>query len=156
MIFFIAAIDLKRGLADDDGIPWDLPTDKQYFRSKTLNKKILMGYRTYQEFDKPWDSRINYVAVRPGTKLREGFIAVEDSKKFLTEASGDIWVIGGAGLFGETIELADVLYLTEIQADFNCSKFFPEFKDKFALAESSDPITENNITFTFNKYIKKR
>lgn len=152
MIYFIAAIDNKRGMATEDGIPWDLPSDKKYFREQTSGGKVLMGYGTYIEFDAPLPLRENFVAARAGTKLKPGFIAVENAQEFLENAPDDIWVIGGAKVFADTIHLADELYLTQIEADYHATKFFPEFENKFKLFEKSDPITENGVRYRFNKY----
>jgi dihydrofolate reductase len=155
MIRLIAAIDSERGMADDNGIPWILPTDKAYFREHTTNGTVLMGYRTYQEFDQPLSNRRNFVAVMPGTEpLRPGFEPAEDISKLLG-SSEDIWVIGGAKLFEQTIAKAGELYLTEIEAKFHCTKFFPEFSESFEPIQKGEPIHENGVTFRFNIYRRK-
>lgn len=154
MIRAIAAIDNKRGIADDHGIPWQgkLPTDVKYFRDKTLSGgAVLMGYGTYTEFEKPLGGRQNFVATHKPGALREGFTAVHDAREFL-EATKDVWVIGGAALFAETLDMNDELYLTKLRGDFGCTKFFPEYDELFELASESEPITENGITFTFCVY----
>lgn len=156
MIRQIVAIDEKRGLANDKGIPWDLPSDKAYFREQTEHGTVLMGYRTYEEFEQPLPNRRNLVAARPGSDIREGFELVEDAENFLKSAKEDIWVIGGAGLFAATIDLADELYLTHLEGDFDCTKFFPEYKQDFELKSKSEPITENGIIFYYAVYRRKQ
>ena len=154
MIRFIAALDSKRGLADDKGIPWSdkIPTDIAFFRKSTVHSNVLMGFRTYQEFKKPLSDRHNYVSARDDSALRGGFEPVTDTRGFLKGFQEDIWVIGGAGLFAQTIDLADELHLTHLDADFHCTKFFPDFTDKFVQIEKSKPITENGITYHFAVY----
>jgi len=151
MIRFIAAIDEKLGIADEHGIPWQgkIPTDVAYFRTKTINSSVMMGYGWYVEQKLPLPSRQNLVATSNPEPLREGFVKVDDAREFLKNTDTDIWVGGGAGLFASTIDLADELYLTQLQGDFGCTKFFPGFKDKFELISESEPQTENGITFTF-------
>lgn len=148
MIRCIAAIDGKRGLATEQGIPWDLPTDRKFFVSETEKGLILMGLRTYHEFDEPMHGRTNYVATSSQEPLKPGFVAVPDAATFLTEHRNELVNnIGGAVLFTTTLALADELLLTKLQADFHCTKFFPEYEHLFELAKHSEPITENGVTY---------
>ncbi len=157
MIRFIAAIDNKKGIANNSGIPWQgmIPGDLAHFRSKTLNGNVLMGYGWYKEQIKPLPNRKNIVATSSVEKLRSGFDKILDAREFLKKSNDDIWVGGGAALFSSTIDLADELYLTHLLADFNCTKYFPNFETSFELSESSSHITENGIEYYFAMYVKK-
>ena len=157
MIRFIAALDSKKGLANDKGIPWQgqLPTDVAYFRNKTLHGNVMMGYGWYQEQKLPLPERRNLVAFDQQTELRPGFELVTDARTFLETTQDDIWVGGGAILFANTLDLADELYLTRLDKDFGCTKFFPEFENDFELANETEPQTENGITFTFQIWKRK-
>lgn len=157
MIRAIVAIDEKRGMANDKGIPWrdKVPKEIAYFREQTSSGDILMGYGTYAEFKKPFHDHINYVATNNDEALREGFKPVKDAREFLTNFKGDIWNIGGAGLLAHTLDLHDELYITQLKGDFGCTKFLPEYKDKFELASASDWVTENGVTYRFEVWKKK-
>lgn len=157
MIRFIAAIDSKRGLANERGIPWQgkLPTDVAYFRSQTIHGNIMMGYGWYSEQQLPLPERRNLVATSKSELLRDGFEKVADAREFLKNTTEDIWVGGGAALFVSTLDLADELYLTRIDHDFDCTKFFPAFENNFALQSRSKPQTENGLTFCFEIWQRK-
>ena len=157
MIRFIAALDSKNGIADEHGIPWQgkIPGDVAYFREKTIHGSVMMGGGWYKEQQKPLPERRNIVATSNPEKLRPGFEKAEDARKFLQNFKGDIWVGGGAGLFASTLDLADELYLTRIDKDFQCTKFFPDFEEKFSLKSDSKPVTENGITYKFQVWKKK-
>jgi len=157
MICFIAAIDSKLGMADEYGIPWQdkIPNEVKYFRQKTEGNTVLMGYGTYVEFKSPLPNRRNVVASSKTEALRPGFELTSDARQFIQNSTDDVWVIGGAGLFSQTLDLADELYLTRIDGDFNCTKFFPEFESKFKLKSRSEPVTENGITYRFAIWQKK-
>jgi dihydrofolate reductase len=60
-----------------------------------------------------------------------------------------VWNLGGALLFASTFDMADELYITQLEGNFGCTKFFPAYKDDFYLVSQSEPVTENNITFRF-------
>lgn len=157
MIRFIAAIDEKRGLATDEGIPWHLPSDVNFYREQTREGIILMGMGTYLEFSKPMHDRTNYVATSSTEPLRPGFVAVPDVPAFLKQHEGElINNIGGAGLFTTTLQFADELILTQIHADFHCTKFFPAYEHLFDRVSQSEPITENGTTFQFETWHRSK
>jgi dihydrofolate reductase len=156
MIKFIAAIDEKRGLANDEGIPWDLPKEGKYFTDQISSGLILMGLGTYRELKEPFHNRTNHVATRSRQKLRHGFEIVTDTNAFLDNAKDDVWVIGGAQLFASTLKKADKLYITQLEGDFNCTKFFPEFREHFELQESSQPQLEKGVTYRFEIWRRKK
>ncbi|OGH19234.1 MAG: hypothetical protein A3D74_05030 [Candidatus Levybacteria bacterium RIFCSPHIGHO2_02_FULL_37_13] len=41
----------------------------------------------------------------------------------------EIFVIGGQSIFEQTIGMADKLYLTIVEGDYNCDTFFPRFSE---------------------------
>lgn len=156
MIRAIVAIDTKRGLANDKGIPWDLPTDRKYYRAKVTSGLLLMGYGMYKELSQPYPGSTNYVATGSDEKLREGFEVVKDARKFLQNSKSDVWDMGGAGLITNTIDLIDELYITQLEGDFHCTKFFPEYEQDFAKVSQSEPQTENDIIFRFTVWKRKQ
>lgn len=155
MIRFIAAIDSKLGLANDHGIPWDLPTDRKFYVDKTKNGTIVMGFRTYEKFSKPLGGRQNFVVDNTNSELRSGFKSINNVGEFLKQHDELVWIIGGAGLFAQTINFADELYITQLHRDFHCTKFFPEYSTDFELSSRSKSITENDTTFEFEVWKRK-
>ncbi len=156
----IAAIDAMGGVADESGIPWQgrVPSDAQYFVNQTRTGILLMGYRTYEEMGGPLGTGENFVGVREGPtpSLRAGFTPTADLESFFADhADLLVWVIGGAGLFGQAMPFADELYLTRLQEDFRCTKFFPDFADAFHLVDRAPTLTENDIAFAFEIWQRK-
>lgn len=156
MLRLIAAIDRQRGVANDHGIPWQgkIPSDTNHFHELTSDGIIVMGYGTYQEYDKPLHGRENFVVSRPDTPdLRPGFVPILDVNEFFEQHGQElVWVIGGAALFAASLASADQLFLTHLDADFHCTKFFPEFTDGFELVSVGEPHTESGITFHFETW----
>jgi dihydrofolate reductase len=150
----IAAIDTRRGLATATGIPWRLPGDVNQFRQRTVTGPVLMGRATYDEFAAPLGRGRNYVLTGSPDPLRPGFVPVGDLGTFLAGHSepDDLWVIGGAGIFAQTITWADTLHLTRVEGDFDCTKFFPSFESHFELTERSPEHRENGISYRFETW----
>jgi dihydrofolate reductase len=152
MIKLIAAVDEKNGIANNSGIPWNLKADKEYFRDKISTGNILMGRGVYEELKGPLGSGLNYVLTHRHA-LREGFIAISDIDDII-QHSDDLWIIGGAEVYGQTINLADEIYITKIHKDFHCTKFFPEINDDFKIVSDSGKLEDNKLVFNFLKYKK--
>lgn len=153
MIRLIAAIDSRRGIATDSGIPWKLPGDTAYFREKTATGVILMGSATYQEFAAPLHGRENFVLSTHSGLLRTGFRAVGDLDQLVAEhPDEDIWVIGGATVYAETIDRAEELLLTQVVGDFHCTKFFPPYQPAFRLSAHGDNHQEDGTTYRFETW----
>jgi dihydrofolate reductase len=150
MIRLIAAIDSQRGIATDSGIPWKLPGDTAYFRQKTANGLIVMGRATYDEFAAPLHGRENYVLSTTTTPLRTGFRAIADLRQLrAAHPEEDVWVIGGATVYRETIAEAEELLLTQVLKDFECTKFFPPYEADFVLESRSVDHHEAGLIYRF-------
>ncbi len=153
MIRLIAAIDSQRGIATDSGIPWTLPGDSAYFREKTSSGLIVMGRATYEEFAAPLHDRENFVFSRSTSPLREGFTVVRSLGELrATHPGEDVWVIGGATVYAETISQADELLLTQVTGDFGCTKFFPPYLATFALQTKGEEHQEGGVSYRFETW----
>ncbi|HTT86735.1 MAG TPA: dihydrofolate reductase [Acidimicrobiales bacterium] len=153
MIRLIAALDCERGIATDTGIPWRLPGDSAYFRDRTRTGTVVMGRGTYEEFPSSLHDRENFVLTSSPNRLRPGFRSVAALADFFdVHGEEEVWVIGGAAVFDQTISRGDELLLTRVQGDFRCTKFFPLFEGPFSLTERSEDREENGISYRFETW----
>jgi dihydrofolate reductase len=158
MIRLIAAMDTQRGIATASGIPWNLPGDAAYFRDRTSSGLIVMGWATYTEFAAPLHHRDNYVLTHDVTEsLRPGFLPVRSLDDLRPDhADEDVWVIGGAAVYANTIEQADELLITQVLADFHCIKFFPSYRDQFSLTSESEDHQDGGVSYRFQTWHRNR
>lgn len=153
MIRLIAAVDSRRGIATDSGIPWTLPGDTAYFHEKTATGLILMGWATYNEFAAPLHGRENFVLSTKSEPLRTGFKPVGGIEQLrAAHPDEDIWVIGGATVYAETISDAEELLLTQVHGDFNCTKFFPPYQADFRLAAHGEDRQDGGTAYRFETW----
>jgi dihydrofolate reductase len=153
VIRLIAAIDSRRGIATDSGIPWKLPGDTAYFHEKTATGVIMMGWATYTEFAAPLHGRENFILTSRPEPLRTGFRPIGSLDELVTDhPDQDIWVIGGATVYEETVGEAGELLLTQVVGDFDCTKFFPPYKADFLLAAQGEDRQEGGITYRFETW----
>lgn len=158
MIRLIAAIDRQRGIGKNGGQPWYLPEDEAYFteQTKSHGSNVLVGSITFQTFHGPLADRQNYLLTRSKDEI-DGVELVHDLEKFLRDfQERDLWVVGGANVFAQVMELgkADELYLTKIEADFGCQQFFPEYEADYSLVKQGDLHEQNGFIFAFTQYAK--
>lgn len=163
MIRFIAAIDRKRGLAKNGDMPWKIPEDEKFFSdmTKTHGGHVLTGGVTFRNNYKsrPLTDRHNYILTRqtdpiPGATVIHDREGLRQLLKQFTGKAKDLWVSGGGEVFQQIFDegLGDELYLTHIDADFGCDRFFPEYEDKFEKIEESEEREENGFRFKYATY----
>jgi dihydrofolate reductase len=156
MISLIAAIDDKRGIGNKGKLPWYLPEDLVRFKEITKGHAIIMGRNTFENIGKPLPDRRNIVVTQDSNFNVEGVTVVnsiDDALDVAKSDDGEVFVIGGAQIFVQTIDLADKLYLTQVEGNFNCDTFFPDFSvftnEKFIGAGEA-----NGIRYKFLELIK--
>jgi dihydrofolate reductase len=127
MINCLVAVERSQGIGFNGQMPWPrLKGDMQWFRQMTTNQIVIMGSTTYDSLDKPLPNRINVVISRKrelgnhtfddcGAAL--DFCAVEYPDK-------EIFIIGGSAIYEAYLDIIDRFYITEIDADYECDKFF--------------------------------
>jgi dihydrofolate reductase len=122
----IVAIDAQRGIGIDNTLPWHLPEDLAHFKRLTSGHPIIMGRKTFDSIGRPLPNRRNIVITRNGAWRHDGVEAVTSLDAAIALA-GDApaFIIGGAQIFSESMDLADRMVVTEIAHTFNCDTFFP-------------------------------
>lgn len=115
-------------------LPWHISSDLKYFRAMTMNKPVVMGRKTFESIGKPLDGRDNIVITRNPDFQASGVHVVANVEEALALArekaserrADEISVIGGAQIYEQTLDQADVLYLTEVHAAPEGDAFFPK------------------------------
>ncbi|MCB0404022.1 MAG: dihydrofolate reductase [Bdellovibrionales bacterium] len=123
----IVAMTEDRVIGKDNRLPWHLPEDLKRFRSITLGRPVIMGRRTFESIGRLLPGRKNIIVSRnPDYRVVGAHVApsLEAAKELAGE--DEVFVIGGARLFQESLPLADKLYLTIIHAPFEGDTFFPD------------------------------
>jgi dihydrofolate reductase len=129
-ISLIAAV-AKNGVIGNAGkIPWHLPDDMRHFRETTLHHSVIMGRKTYESMGRPLPERNNIVVTRQESYETSGCTVVhtlEDALKAARqEGIDEVFIIGGSELYREAMPIADRLYITSIDEEFEGDTLFPE------------------------------
>ena len=122
----VVAIDAQRGIGVDNRLPWHLPEDLAHFKRVTLGQPIIMGRKTFDSIGRPLPGRRNIVVTRNAGWRHEGVEAVGSLAAAIALLDGaPASIIGGAQIFGQAMDVADRMIVTEIAHSFACDTFFP-------------------------------
>ena len=121
----------ENGVIGDDGqLPWRMKSDLAWFKKVTLGKPVIMGRKTYESIGKALPGRTNIVLTRNQDYALDDaqVVTTLDAAFQLAEASatGEIAIIGGGEIYRMTIDQADRLYLTTIEADVEGDTELPD------------------------------
>lgn len=162
----VVAADKNLGIGKNNTLPWRLQGDLKFFKKLTTEapagkqNAVIMGRKTWDSLPerfKPLPDRLNIVVSRNKelqvpddcnlvNSLDEAFKLCRTDQDI-----ADVFVIGGGEIFAQALEHSDLkrVYLTEIEEDFQCDRFFPSFEDFLELHSESDTQFENDIYYSF-------
>ncbi|MCR1162719.1 dihydrofolate reductase [Paenarthrobacter sp. UW852] len=152
----------KAGVIGKDGsMPWHLPEDLKHFSQLTTGHPVIMGRKTWESFPakyRPLPGRTNIVVTRnaewASTPEAEGALVVSSLDEALLESQfapggQKVWIIGGAQIFEQSMNLANLAVVTIIDADFDGDTFAPELGDDWTfdtMAPAEGWLTAKNGT----------
>lgn len=131
-IAMIAAMAKNNVIGKDNDMPWHLPDDLKFFKSKTLGKPVIMGRRTFESIgSRPLPNRPNVVISRNPDIQIEGAEVYTSIEQALSQFQGEdeVIIMGGGQLYREMLPKADRLYLTLIDAELDGDTFFPPWQE---------------------------
>lgn len=139
IISMIAAMGSNRVIGRDNDLPWHLPDDFIYFQKTTRDHFVVMGRKNWESLPhkfRPLPNRTNIIITRQPTYLAEGATVVSKLEEAIKIANQngekEIFIIGGGEIYRIGLSIADKIYLTEIQSDFEGDVTFPVFsKDQW-------------------------
>jgi dihydrofolate reductase len=128
-VSLVVAIARNGVIGRDNGLPWRLPADMAHFKRVTMGHPVVMGRRTYESIGKPLPGRKNIVVTHNRAFQAPGCSVVGSLDEAWRAAGNaeEVCVIGGTTLFEETLPVADLIHLTEVEADIEGDTFFPAF-----------------------------
>jgi len=157
-VTLIAAVAANGVIGRDNKLPWRLPDDLKHFKALTMGRPMIMGRKTWESLPGRLPGRPHIVVTRNGDYRAEG-AAVVDSLNAAIDAAGavdEVFVIGGAQLYGQALAIADQLQLTEIAADFEGDTHFPHY-DRSLWKETArqEHHAEAGFDYAFVNYRRK-
>ena len=151
----IVAIAKNRVIGVNNTLPWHLPEDLKRFRALTTGHHIIMGRKTYDSLGRLLPGRTTVIVTRNPDYQVEGAIVVHSLEAAISACGDDneVFLIGGAELYKDGLTLANKLYMTEIDAEYEGDAFFPEFDEaEWQVGERENHQAENGLGFSYVSY----
>ena len=149
----LVAISNEGVIGKDNAIPWHYSEDLKRFKRLTVGKTIIMGRKTWESLPiKPLPDRRNIVITRSLIEEVECFQSIDEA---LETCQGDVWFIGGAGIYKEAMQKADIIDMTIVpdKVEGNNCIYFPKIDNKWKEIENE---SLENSDFLMHKIYTRR
>lgn len=162
IVSILVAMDERRGIGKDNGLPWRLSADLKRFRELTMNHHIVVGRKTFESIGKPLSGRVMIVVTRDKSYRPTDCLVADSVEKAVSLArernESELFICGGAAVYRESLALADRIYLTLVHAEVDADAFFPEFDSNDWIeteSEFHEANEKNQYPFTFKLLVKR-
>jgi len=157
-INIIAAVGKNNELGKNNDLIWKFKEDMKFFKETTMGHPVVMGRRTFESLPSILPGRENIVIstnninnkkIKLYKSIKEFLASYKDSNK-------DVFIIGGASVYKSFIDIANKLYLTEIDAiEKDADVYFPMFNKAEFNKEIIKELEENSIKYKHVLYKRK-
>lgn len=161
----------KQGvIGADGGMPWHLPEDLAHFKRVTEGHPVVMGRKTWESFPekyRPLPGRTNIVVTRQegwgSTPGASGAVVLSNVEEALVEAQfspggSEVWVIGGAQVFGQVLADCNVAVITvintDVTGDTQAPELGPEWSFRGATPQEGWHTSTNGTEYRFTLWAK--
>jgi dihydrofolate reductase len=128
-IYVIVAMTGERIIGNDNKIPWHIPDDLKMFKQLTTGNVVIMGRRTFESIGKPLPNRHNIIIsnTMPPVAGAEIYSCFDDGIRRAKELDRKIFCIGGEKIYKKAIEVANFMYISWINDNYDGDTKFPDF-----------------------------
>ena len=162
IISLVAAVDSKNGIGLNGKMPWGhIKEDMEFFRGLTTGSTVIMGRITFESLgNKPLPNRKNIVISSEANvayyfKYDNLFYESSLENALLRLLSeNQIFIIGGESIYKKAIDYADRIFLTHIDKDYNCDRFFPNVDENIFRKEELKDFEYNSIDVKICQYTR--
>jgi len=161
-------MDRKRGIGKENRIPWHIKEDLIHLKGLTKDHVVILGRKTYDSMvfyynrtGRPMPGKLyivvthdkGYKPARDNAQVAHSLDeAVSFARSHLARLHlarlGEVFVIGGQSIFEQTIGIADKLYLTIVDGEFDADAFFPDYSE-FKKVVSEEKRESDGFKYTF-------
>jgi dihydrofolate reductase len=152
-VSIIVAIAKNNAIGKDNKLLWYLPNDLKHFKDVTTGHTVIMGRKTYDSVGKPLPKRRNIIITRQAISI-EGCEVVNslETALALCKDEDEVFIVGGAEIYRQSIPLTNRIYLTVIDQEFDGDSFFPELDPaewEEKERENFEPDEKNKLRYSF-------
>jgi dihydrofolate reductase len=160
IVSILVAVAENNVIGKDNKLIWHLPADLQFFKKLTMGKTIVMGRKTFESIGRPLPGRQSVIITRQKDYLADGCIVVHSLEEAFTkiENRDEVFIIGGAQIFEQALDLANRIYFTRIHHSFEGDTFFPALDEQTwetTKVENFAADETNKFNYSFFQYVRR-
>ncbi|MGJ7921821.1 dihydrofolate reductase [Neobacillus sp. LXY-4] len=160
MISLIWAMDENRVIGQNNQLPWHLPGDLKFFKQTTMGKPIAMGRKTFDSIGRLLPGRENIIITRNLDYSYQGCTvlhSVQELTQYAKQLDQEVFIIGGAEIFKQSLPFADRLYITKIYHSFEGDTYFPEINlDEWTMEFREPGVKDEKNPYDYEFFIYSR
>ncbi|MEO5878304.1 MAG: dihydrofolate reductase [Streptosporangiaceae bacterium] len=163
----IVAADTNDVIGRDGDIPWHLPDDLRRFKRLTSGHVVVMGRLTHESIvnrlGRPLPNRVS-VVVSTTVRQSEGVILTATVPEALSAAASaaaelatgqEIFVIGGASIYQQTLDVVDKVHLTRVHHEFGGDTVMPQgWLDQFTETSRETRTDDSGLRYSYLDYLR--
>lgn len=158
----IAAKSDNNVIGKENDLVWHMPADLKFFKNTTKGHYVIMGRKTFESMHGPLPNRTHIIITRnPDYQVKDCFVVdhIDAAFKIAEEQQQEeVFILGGAEIYRQTMNKADKMYITEIKAEFEGDAFFPKIDLSYweeHKREEHEADEKNVHPYAFVEYLKK-
>lgn len=160
MISIIVAIAQNGTIGDKNALLWHIKEDMRFFRTTTSGHPVIMGRKTFESLgSKPLPKRKNIVITRSDVEFEGAFVAHSLEEAIaMADDDAEVFIMGGAQIYAQALGIADRMYITRVERDYEGDTSFPEVdysKWKLVAEERYERGEDYDSPFSFLTYDRK-
>lgn len=165
MIISILCVDKYYGIGKKNGLLFSLPLDMKFFKEITKGHVVALGENTLLSFphQKPLKNRTHIVLSQDESHNYEGVINVHTFSDFLNKIkeynlNEDVYIIGGASIYHQTLPYVDKVLLTKVNADGGAELFFDnlDLDPRFTCIDEGQTVLDGEYEIRFTTYLNQQ
>lgn len=160
-VSLVVAASTNNAIGKDNQLLWHLPKDMRFFKNTTWAMPVIMGRKTFESLSgKALNGRLNIVITRQ-TDWKAENVSVVNSIEAAYELAAqqdykEVYVIGGAEIYAQTLPKADIVYLTRVNTILEADSFFPTLGADWELFSEAPFEADAKHAFSFSFQVWKR
>lgn len=158
-VSLVVAAAENNAIGRNNELIWKLSADLKFFKHLTWAMPVVMGRKTFDSVGKPLNGRINIVITRQQDWASEGVQVASSLEEALALAADadckEVFIIGGAEIYRQSLPIADRVYLTRVQVAPEADAFFPALSSgewKLVADEPRKADAKNEYDFRFQTW----
>lgn len=168
-VSLIVAMAENRCIGLNNKMPWHISDDLKRFKALTTGHPVIMGRKTFESIlgylNKPLPGRDNIIISRSGykTDFDNAYVhssidsALQDAKdKAHAQNKGEVFIIGGAQIYTNSINVADRIHLTKVHRSVEGDAFFPAFDGSEWEEEAREDHMSHDPPYSFITLSRKK